>query len=86
MPFEVGAGAALVRAVERAAARVCGPAPAPIGDTPRMDAALCQAAGIETVVFGPTGGGAHADEEWVELESVMQLAAILAETAADFCG
>jgi acetylornithine deacetylase len=50
-----------------------------------MDAALLQAAGIETVVIGPAGGGAHAAVEWVELESVAQIAAILAETAMDFC-
>jgi acetylornithine deacetylase len=50
-----------------------------------MDAALLQAAGIETVVFGPAGQGAHADEEWVEVESVMQLAEALAETAAEYC-
>jgi acetylornithine deacetylase len=50
-----------------------------------MDAALLQAAGIETVVCGPAGGGAHSDVEWVDLESVVKLAEILAETAADYC-
>jgi acetylornithine deacetylase len=85
-PFEVTPDAAIVRAVERAATAVRGCAPAYIGDTPWMDAALCRAAGIETLVFGATGAGAHADVEWVELESVMQLAEILARTAADYCG
>ncbi len=51
-----------------------------------MDAALLQAAGVETVVCGATGAGAHADEEWVELESVVKLAEILAETAREYCG
>jgi acetylornithine deacetylase len=51
-----------------------------------MDAALCQAAGIETVAFGPAGAGAHAGVEWVELDSVVKLARILALTAADYCG
>jgi acetylornithine deacetylase len=51
-----------------------------------MDAALLKTAGIETVVMGPGGGGAHASVEWVELESVAQIAAILAETAVDYCG
>jgi acetylornithine deacetylase len=85
-PFEVSPEAAIVQAVDRAATAVRGSAPARIGDTPWMDAALCQAAGIETVVFGPAGGGAHADVEWVELDSVMQLAQILALTAAQYCG
>ena len=84
-PFEVPAGAAIVQAVDRAARKVRGVAPAHIGDTPWMDAALLQAAGIETVVCGAAGAGAHADEEWVDVESVLQLAEILAETAADYC-
>jgi acetylornithine deacetylase len=46
---------------------------------------LLQAAGVETVVFGPAGAGAHANEEWVEVESVVQLAEILAEAAAEYC-
>ena len=56
--------------------------PAHIGDTPWMDAALLQAAGVETVVCGPAGAGAHADVEWVDVESVIQLAEILAEAAS----
>jgi acetylornithine deacetylase len=71
--------------VDRAASKVLARAPEYIGDTPWMDAALLQAAGIETVVIGPAGGGAHAAVEWVELESVAQIAAILAETAMDYC-
>lgn len=84
-PFEVSPGAAIVRAVDAAAGKVLGRRPAHIGDTPWMDAALLQTAGIETVVFGATGAGAHADVEWVELESVEKLAEILAEAAVDYC-
>jgi acetylornithine deacetylase len=50
-----------------------------------MDAALLSAAGIDTVVIGPTGAGAHALEEWVELKSVAQLTEILAAAAKEFC-
>ena len=84
-PFEVSRDAAIVRALDRATRSVLGRAPNYIGDTPWMDAALLQAAGIETVVMGPGGGGAHAAVEWVELESVAQMAAILAEAAIDYC-
>ena len=84
-PFEVAEDAAVVRAVDCAAARVRGIAPKHIGDTPWMDAALLHAAGIETVVFGPAGAGAHAAEEWVEIDSVLQLTEILAEAAAEYC-
>ncbi len=37
------------------------------------DGALLSAAGIPTVIFGPAGGGAHADVEWVELPSVRRV-------------
>jgi acetylornithine deacetylase len=84
-PFEVPASAGIVKAVDRAAAKVRGCAAAHIGDTPWMDAALLQAAGVETVVYGACGAGAHADVEWVDVESVVALAEILAETAADYC-
>jgi len=85
-PFEVSADAPIVRAVDAAVARVLGRPPAHIGDTPWMDAALLQAAGIETVVCGAAGAGAHASVEWVDLESVYRLAEILAEAAVEYCG
>ena len=84
-PFEVSPQAAIVKAVDGAAEKVLGRRPAHIGDTPWMDAALLQAAGVETVVFGATGAGAHADVEWVDLESVETLAEILAGAARDYC-
>ncbi len=84
-PFEVARDAAIVRAVDRAATQVLRRAPACVGDTPWMDAALLAAAGVETVVIGPAGAGAHAAEEWVDVESVAQLAEILARAAADYC-
>ena len=84
-PFEVPPQARIVQAVDRAAAKVRGVKPALIGDTPWMDAALLQAAGVETVVFGAGGAGAHSDVEWVDVESVVQLAEILAEAAIDYC-
>jgi acetylornithine deacetylase len=84
-PFEVSADSPIVKALDRAAAKVRGCPPSHIGDTPWMDAALLQAAGIETVVCGAAGAGAHADEEWVDVESVVKLAEILAEAALDYC-
>jgi acetylornithine deacetylase len=84
-PFEVAPTARIVKAVDRAAARVRGCPAAHIGDTPWMDAALLQAAGVETVVCGASGAGAHSDVEWVDVESVVTLAEILAEAAVDYC-
>jgi len=85
-PFEVSPDAAVVRTVRAAAREVLGREPALVGQTPWMDAAFLAAAGIETVVIGPAGAGAHAAEEWVELDSVAQLAEILAAAARAYCG
>ena len=85
-PFEVAREAPIVRALDRSVRKTLAREPEYFGDTPWMDAALLHAAGIETVVIGPAGGGAHASVEWVEMESVAQVAAILAEAAADYCG
>jgi acetylornithine deacetylase len=50
-----------------------------------MDAALFHAAGIPTVNYGPSGAGAHEAVEWVDLDSVVSCAHVLAETARRFC-
>jgi acetylornithine deacetylase len=84
-PFEVTPSAAIVQAVNRAASQVLGQPPAQVGQSPWMDAALLSAAGVETVVIGPRGAGAHAHEEWVDLQSLLDLAQILAQTAVDYC-
>jgi acetylornithine deacetylase len=84
-PFEVPRDAEIVKTLARASTAVLGREPNYMGDTPWMDAALLQAAGVETVVMGPGGGGAHAAVEWVEMESVAQMAAILAQTAIEYC-
>jgi len=85
-PFEVPRDAAIVRTLARATQAVLDRPPDYFGDTPWMDAALLSAAGVETVVIGPAGAGAHAIEEWVDIESVAQLAEILARTAMEYCG
>jgi acetylornithine deacetylase len=49
------------------------------------DAALLAEAGIPTVLYGPTGAGAHATEEWVELESLERCVQVYLETARAVC-
>lgn len=85
-PFEARPGSDVARAVSDAARQVLGSEPPVCGETPWMDAALLAAAGIDTVVIGPSGGGAHASEEWVELESVERLTEVLAHAALRYCG
>src|SRR5215218_1182884 len=84
-PFEVDPGEPIVALVrERAGARL-GRVPRIAGHAAWMDAAFTAGAGIPTVVFGPDGAGAHAVDEWVDLASVRDCAAVLQATAAAFC-
>jgi acetylornithine deacetylase len=50
-----------------------------------MDSAILGAADIPTVLFGPSGEGAHAGEEWVSFSSIVKGATILAQTILEFC-
>jgi acetylornithine deacetylase len=84
--YELPADAAVARALRSAATEVLGAAPPTVGVAYWMDAALLAAAGVETAVMGPAGAGAHAAEEWVDLDSVGRLAAILARAAMEVCG
>ncbi len=56
------------------------------GQTFWTDAALITDAGMETVLLGPTGYGLHSAEEWVEMQSLVDLAHVLAESAIKYCG
>lgn len=85
-PFAVGEDAPIVQVVARQLARRLGYAPVQVGATFWTDAALLAEAGMETVLVGPVGQGLHSAEEWVDLRSVVDLAAVLAGTAVEFCG
>jgi acetylornithine deacetylase len=56
-----------------------------IGEPYWTDAAFIAAAGIPVVLFGPSGAGAHATEEWVSLASCETVARALVDVAARFC-
>lgn len=85
-PFQAMAGSPVVAAVETAARAVLGEVPVHTGASFWMDAALFAGAGIDTVVIGPAGEGAHAAVEWVDLESCARLARVLVEAARGYCG
>jgi len=84
--FEVPADAPIVQSIVGASRAVRNAEPSLVGQSPWMDASLLAEAGIETVVLGPVGAGAHADTEWVDLASVERTAEILARTAMSYCG
>ena len=84
-PFETAPDAPIANCVSAAVTRVLGREPEVVGDSAWMDSALTADAGIDTVVIGPHGQGAHAAVEWVDIKSCVQVAQILAYAAIDFC-
>lgn len=84
-PFAIDRSHPLVRHLGRsAAARLKRDLPL-IGSSWWMDAALFAEQGIPTAVLGPAGAGAHAREEWVDLDSVERCQEIYTDFIADFC-
>ena len=79
-PFEIDETHELVQIVLAAA----GPT-TPAGVLFWTDAALTAAAGIPTILFGPAGAGAHAAEEWVDLDSLERCREVYVATAAALC-
>jgi len=84
-PLETPEDAGIVKAVQAAGGIVL-KRPLPIAGVPFWtDAALLSAEGIPSLLFGPSGSGAHADEEWVDLSSVKSCAEVYLATAVEFC-
>ena len=66
-PFEVDTSADVVQALLAAATAELGSAPPFVSVPYWADSAFIAAAGIPTVLFGASGTGAHAAEEWVSI-------------------
>jgi acetylornithine deacetylase/succinyl-diaminopimelate desuccinylase family protein len=84
-PFEVSEDAEIVQLVRRHATAALGAEPDVVGVSFWADSALLAAADIPTVLFGPIGEGAHAEVEWVDVESLERCVEIYAEVAAELC-
>lgn len=84
-PFEVDEQSEVVRVVSEAVAETLGAAPRIEGASYWADAAFIQAAGIPTVMFGPSGAGAHELEEWVSLSETAAVTQVLAGVARRVC-
>lgn len=67
--------------LQRAAEGTTGLRPALVVSGPANESYLLNGMGIPTCTFGPSGGGAHAADEYVEVESLRMAAAIYALTA-----
>ncbi|HTZ05912.1 MAG TPA: M20/M25/M40 family metallo-hydrolase [Gaiellaceae bacterium] len=79
-PYEASAGDPFVELVGRAA-----DAGELVGALFWTDAALIGAAGTPTVLFGPSGEGAHAEVEWVDLASLERVRDVVLRVAAEWC-
>ncbi|KPK82536.1 MAG: hypothetical protein AMS25_01980 [Gemmatimonas sp. SM23_52] len=77
---------AIARCLREAAQAITGSPPEETGVAYWTDAAIFDAAGIPTLNYGPGGAGAHAAVEWVDLDSVVSCAHVLADTARRFLG
>ena len=77
---------AIANLIKHHATAIAGRAPLVVGAPFWTDAASLSQVGIPAVLFGPIGAGAHAVEEWVDLESVRQSAVIYLAVAEAFCG
>jgi acetylornithine deacetylase len=84
-PLETREDAEIVQVLQRASVKVLNHPLQVAGVQFWTDAAVLSAAGIPSVLFGPSGSGAHAVEEWVDLSSVRTCVDIYLATALDFC-
>jgi acetylornithine deacetylase len=83
---QLGEDSFVTEAVEQAAVEVLKHQPEVIGVAYWMDMALSNAVGIPTVAFGPSGEGAHADVEWVDLASLETCVQVYLGAAERICG
>ncbi len=80
-PFEMSPDDPFVRLVGRTSGESD-----PVGVSFWADSGLIAAAGIPTVLYGPIGEGAHAQVEWVDLDSVERVRDVVLRTAVEWCG
>jgi len=84
-PMETPEDSEIVIVMKETARKVLKHTPEVAGVPFWTDAATLWSAGIPSVLFGPSGAGAHAVEEWVDLKSLEDCARIYLETASAFC-
>lgn len=85
LPMEVSRDSEVVRALAAAVSRATHREAVFGGMSAWMDSALIAAAGIPSVILGPTGDGLHGKEEWVDLASVQACEEIIVDMIRGFC-
>lgn len=84
-PYEIDKSNEIVTALFDSFKEVTGRDPSYTGHPWWEDSGLLGKAGMDTVIIGPKGEGLHSREEWVDIQSVIDLASILYRTALNFC-
>lgn len=84
-PFDAPRESDVVRTVLETVAEITGAPAIERGEPFWTDCALLSEAGIPAVLFGVSGGGAHAATEWVELGSLETVTTVLERTITSFC-
>lgn len=84
-PMETDPQHPVAQATRDAASAVLGRVPETVGAPFWTDGATLADVGIPAILFGPSGQGAHAFDEWVDLESVRQCVAIYTRIIETYC-
>ncbi len=85
-PMEVSPEEEICRLLSKCTAEVTGERPIFVGGSGWLDTQIIWERGTPAVSFGPTGSGAHAAVEYVEVDSVVKAAQVLELVVHRFCG
>jgi acetylornithine deacetylase len=85
VPHEVAESELIVQTLLKNATRILEKTPKIRSETFWTDCAALSSVGIPGFLFGAVGAGAHSANEWVDLNSVVQLEEILFQTIKEFC-
>jgi acetylornithine deacetylase len=85
-PMEVPKDEEICRVLRRSSQEVTGSEPHFVGGSGWLDTQIIWERGTPAVAFGPGGWGAHAAEEYVDIDSVIDAARILERAVLLYCG
>lgn len=83
-PFAAQADSAVAALVDDACSQLLGAPPTRRGEPFWTDCALLAEAGVDVVLIGVDGGGAHAATEWVDLSSYTTLVEVLTKVVREY--
>ncbi len=85
-PMEIPTDEEICCVLMEGSEKLLGKTPRYVGGTGWMDTQIIYSRGTPAVAHGPNGYGAHAKEEWVDLQSVYETAQVHWYAINEFCG